>query len=348
MSLNLRNILLIRTDRIGDVMLSLPMLPLIKKRFPAAAITVMVQSYTRELLDGHSCVDEILLYEAPTNAAAFLRAARMLRSKKFDAVILPYPRFRLALLAFAAGIPMRIATGYRWYSFLFTAKIYEHRKDGRKHELEYNLSLLSILGIDASAEAPHFELPSSPAAKEKVGAFLASHGIGGTDGFIVLHPGSGGSARDWSAENFSALGERILARMNMKIVITGGPNERDLVHRVALGMTHSPIECAGLLSLTELAALFRRARVFVSNSTGPLHIAAAAGTAVVGFYPPIVQCSPVRWGPWTARKKIFQPDGAQCPLCKGGPCRSDVCMNQITVDAVEEGIHELLTGGGAR
>ena len=164
----------------------------------------------------------------------------------------------------------------------------------------------------------------------------------------MLHPGSGGSARDWSAENFAALGERIRTRMNMPVVVTGGANERDLVHRVALGMTSAPAECAGLLSLTELAALLRRARVFVSNSTGPLHIAAAAGTPVVGFYPPIVQCSPVRWGPWTAKKKIFQPDRAACPLCKGGPCRSDVCMNQISVDAVEEGISELLLGGGVQ
>jgi hypothetical protein len=79
-----------------------------------------------------------------------------------------------------------------------------------------------------------------------------------------------------------------------------------------------------------------------------LIVAAAAGTPVVGFYPPIVQCSPVRWGPWTAKKKIFQPDRTQCPLCKGGPCRSDLCMNQISVDAAAEGLKELITGGGTR
>jgi lipopolysaccharide heptosyltransferase II len=347
-SLDLRNILLIRTDRIGDLMLSLPMLPLIRKKFPAASITVMVQAYTRELLDGHSCVDQILLYDAPKNATEFFAAARMLRSKRFDAVILPYPRFRLALLAFTAGIPVRIATGYRWYSFLFTTKIYEHRKDAKKHELEYNLGLLSVLGIDASTSVPQFELPQSPEAEATVTAFLSSHGIKDTDDFIVLHPGSGGSARDWSAENFSALGTRIHECLKMKVVVTGGKGEAALVHRVAQGMNEQPAECAGVLSLTGMGALCRRARAFVSNSTGPLHIAAAAGTPVVGFYPPIVQCSPVRWGPWTAKKKIFQPDRTQCPLCKGGPCRSDLCMNQISVDAAAEGLKELITGGGTR
>jgi heptosyltransferase-2 len=327
-------------------MLSLPMLPLIKKKFPGARVTVMVQSYTRELLEGNRCVDEILLYEAPTTAAAFRAWARMLRSKNFDAVILPYPRFRLALLAFAARIPMRVATGYRWYSFLFTTKIYEHRKDAKKHELEYNLALLSVLGIDASKEETHFDLPHTAEADASVSAYLASHGIADGDMFAVLHPGSGGSARDWSPENFSALGERIQTRMKMKVVVSGGPGERELVHRVAAGMTAAPAECAGVMSLTELSSLFRRASVFVSNSTGPLHIAAAAGTPVVGFYPPILQCSPVRWGPWTEKKKIFQPDREKCELCKGGPCTSDVCMNQITVDAVEEGIRELIAGGG--
>lgn len=345
MSLNFRHILLIRTDRIGDVMLSLPMLPLIKNKFPAASITMMVQAYTRELVDRHSCVDSVLIYEAPTSVGTFFRAVRMLRSRHFDAVILPYPRFRLALLTFVARIPIRIATGYRWYSFLFTTKIFEHRKHGKKHELEYNCSLLSAIGIDASAVLPHFEVPSSPAAEERVSTILASLGIGRSDRFIVLHPGSGGSARDWCAENFSELGIRLSTWNGMKIVLTGGEHERGLVHRVAQAISPPPANCAGLLSLTELATLLRRACVFVSNSTGPLHIAAAAGTSVVGLYPPIEQCGPVRWGPWTTKKIIFQPDNAACSLCKGDPCRSDVCMNQITVDAVEKAVHALLSGG---
>jgi ADP-heptose:LPS heptosyltransferase len=346
-SLNLRKILLIRTDRIGDVMLSLPMLPLIKEQFPLASITVMVQSYTRELVDGHSCVDDVLIYDAPTSVSSFLAWARMLRRRGFDAVILPYPRFRLSLLAYAAGIPLRIATGYRWYSFLFTHKIFEHRKDARHHELEYNLHLLSVMGIDSSAKKITFELPQSADAEKTVSAFLSANRIAPGESFAVLHPGSGGSARDWSAGKFSALGNRLQSDMGLKIVVTGGAQEARLVHQVCGSIQPTPASSAGEFSLTELAALVKRARLFVSNSTGPLHIAAAVGTPVAAFYPPIRQCSPTRWGPWTDKKIIFEGNNRTCPLCKGGPCRSDVCMNQITVDTVEEGIKLLLQEGYA-
>jgi ADP-heptose:LPS heptosyltransferase len=344
-SLNLRKILLIRTDRIGDVVLSLPMLPLLKGKFPEASITVMVHSYTRELVDGNSCVDRVLAYDAPTNIASFLAWARALRRMEFDAVILPYPRFRLALLAFAARIPVRIATGYRWYSFLFTHKVFEHRKDAKHHELEYNLHLLAALGIDTPADNVSFELPHTADADAVVEQFLAAHGIAPGDRFAVLHPGSGGSARDWSAEKFSELGGRLQAHLGLKIVVTGGRQEADLVRRVAGSIVPAPASCAGEFSLTELAALVKRAAIFVSNSTGPLHIAAASGTPVAAFYPPIRQCSPARWGPWTKKKIIFEGNSQTCPLCKGGPCRSDVCMNQISVDSVEEHITAFLREG---
>lgn len=325
-------------------MLSLPMLPLIKKKFPGSSITMMVQSYTRELIDGHSCVDNVLVYDAPKTVASFLKWTSELRRHRFDAVIFPYPRFRLALLAFAAGIPMRVATGYRWYSFLFTHKIYEHRKDAKHHELEYNLHLLSALGIEPKDRDVRFDIPRSEAAEQKVDAFLAANNIIVNDRFAVIHPGSGGSARDWSAENFAALGGRLQSSLGLKVVVTGGAQEASLVKRVCDMMHPTPASAAGMFSLTELAALVSRARVFVSNSTGPLHIAAAVGTPVAAFYPPIRQCSPQRWGPWTNKKIIFEGNMTTCPLCKGGPCQSDVCMNQISVDTVEKGIATLVMG----
>lgn len=326
-------------------MLSLPMLPLLKERFPDASITVMVQSYTRELVEGHSCVDDVLIYDAPESVGALIQQARALRRKKFDAVILPYPRFRLALLAFAARIPVRIATGYRWYSFLFTHKIFEHRKDARHHELEYNLHLLSALGIDPAPDKVSFELPGHAEAEETVTRFLEAHHIAADCPFAVIHPGSGGSARDWNVEHFAELGTRLQSNHGLNVIVTGGPQEGELVQQLCSLMHPMPVSCVGEFSLIELAALFRRARVFVSNSTGPLHIAAAVGTPVAAFYPPIRQCSPARWGPWTRKKVIFEGNNATCPLCKGGPCRSDVCMNQISVDTVEEGIMVLLREG---
>lgn len=336
-----RNILLVRTDRIGDVILSLPMLPLLKRRYPNAKISVLVRNYTCELVEHHSCVDEILIYEREDSLRSLWNTLQNIRARKFDVAIIPYPRFRSTLLTFLAGIRVRVGTGYRWYSALINRKVFEHRKDAKRHEVEYNLQLLRSLGIDPDS-APQFEFTILPAAMRAVDAFLADHNLGRAERFAILHPGSGGSAREWRAENFSKLGDLIQSGAGLKVIVSGGRAELGLAQRVIDGMKIPAISAAGKLSLMEFGALAKRASVFVSNSTGPMHIAAVVGTPVVAFFPPIVPCSPVRWGPYSARKKVFVADNKTCTLCHGSPCKSNVCMDQIAVDDVLHAIKLLL------
>ncbi len=332
---SIRKILLVRTDRIGDVVLSLPMLPALKRRFPQARITVMVRPYTRELVEHHTCVDEVILWDEMKDLSEYVR---LLKEKQFDMAIVPYPRFNLSLITFLAGIRYRVGTGFRWYSFLFNKRIYEHRRDARRHEVEYNLNLLTTIGIEPMPE-PGFEFTVDASAERKVQEKLTSDGV---ERFAVLHAGSGGSARDWSISNFARLGDEIRQQLGMSIILTGGANEAELVSTLASSMIGPSMNYTGLFSITELGALFKRASLFVSNSTGPLHIASMMGTPVVAFYPPIIQCSPVRWGPYTDKKKVYTADNAACTLCHGGPCRSNICMEQITVEQVMTGIRELV------
>jgi heptosyltransferase-2 len=337
---DVKNILLVRTDRIGDVILSLPMLPLLKSRFPNARISVLARNYTRELVERHSCVDEVLVYENEDSVRSLWNTLKHIRARKFDLAIIPYPRFRSTFLMFLAGIRLRVGTGYRWYSILFNRKVYEHRKDAQRHEVEYNLNLLRSLGIEIDGAA-QFELTISSPAKKAVDSFLAENSISGEEKFVILHPGSGGSARDWRAENFSELGDKVKALLGLKVLVSGGNGEDRLVQNVVEGMKTRPVAAVGKFSLDELGALIQRAAVFVSNSTGPMHIAAILGTPVVAFFPPILQCSPVRWGPYTEKKKVFIADNKTCTLCHGSRCRSNVCMDQIKIDEVVLAIRQL-------
>ncbi|MDD8018611.1 MAG: glycosyltransferase family 9 protein [Bacteroidota bacterium] len=339
MNASVKNILLIRTDRIGDVVLSLPMLPVLKRHFPSAKITIMVRRYTKELVERHPCVDDVMLWEADGERSLMQNVA-LLKQRNFDIAILPYPRFNLALMIFLAGIPLRVGTGYRWYSFLLNKKIYEHRKDAKRHEVEYNLHLLKALGIEESTR-PQFDFTVTAEAQHAVEKILRKDKIIDAK-FAVVHVGSGGSARDWPLENFARLADVIKSKLNMNVVLTGGKNEEALVGMVVSKMKTHPMNYVGKFSLMELGALFQRASVFVSNSTGPLHIASVVGTPVVAFYPPIIQCSPARWGPYTEKKKIFTADNIKCELCKGGACRSNICMNQISVEQVFAGVKDLL------
>ena len=336
MQREIQRILIVRTDRIGDVILTLPMARLLKQHFPSAHVSMLIQRYTAELVEDDPTVDEIVFYDNGGHPLPFFRLLDSVREGRFDVVFHTHPRFRLALMTRLAGIPLRVGTGYRWYSFLFNRKVYEHRKDAQRHELEYNLNLLKAVGCPVSYEhmAPALQIPSF--ATERVSQLLAELGLPQENKFVLLHPGSGGSARDWSPEHFGELGNKIARLPNVTVVVTGGKGEDELVRHVQSVMGHPCITIVNRLTLGEYAALAKMAALFISNSTGTIHIAAAVGTPVIGLYPHLVPLSAARWGPYTERKIIFSPlnhplDCTRCTGEKGSYCE---CMNSIPVDAV--------------
>lgn len=332
---SLKKILIVRTDRIGDVVLSLPMIPILRKNFPDASISFLLRSYTREIVEGQR-IHAVLLYDGDGFHKKFFRMLFELRESRFDAVVVTSPTFRLALLMFLAGVRIRVGTGYRWYSFLFSERVFEHRKTAEKHESEYNLSLLKALGCDVeSATKPSLHI--FPKEEQEAAQTRKEVGLRENDVVVILHPGSGGSARDWSPRRFGETASRILEE-GLKVVVTGGPGEEGIVSEVVRSASKGVIPLVNRLSLRALAAFIRSAHVFVSNSTGPLHIAAAVGTPVVAFFPPILQCSARRWGPLSDRKIVFEPDRNQCPRCHGGPCQANECMDLIRVEQVVEAV----------
>ena len=335
-----KNVLLVRTDRIGDVVLSLPMVTVLRSSFPPAKISMLLRSYTKELAEGQTGLDWTLVHDQDGRPKPFFLLLSELRSHRFDLVVVAHPTLRLALLMFLAGIPVRVGTGYRWYSFLFNRRVYEHRRTAEKHEAEYNLALLKTIGC--GSETVLSPILAIGAETEQVAQNVKrSLGIENSSPVAVLHPGSGGSARDWSPQNFGALA-KALRTDGFQVIVTGAKNERVLVESVMIVAGGAAIPLVGRLSLKELAAFLRRVDVFISNSTGPLHIAAAVGTPVIGFYPPIRECSPTRWGPLTEKKVVFVADNALCPRCNGGPCRGNECMDQITVEQVRSAAHTLV------
>ena len=344
--LKFKNILIVRTDRIGDVVLTLPLIRVLRKNFSTARISFLARTYTEDIVQGQPGLNEVISYDHEGVRKSFLVMLSELRHSGFDLAIVAFPRFRIALLLWLARVPMRVGSGYRWYSILFNKRVYEHRKTAMRHEFEYNLSLLRELGCDIDPDiTPKMSIDSGvlrSAEDERRRLQLSDKDI-----VAILHPGSGGSARDWSAVNFGLLAIR-LTKLGWKVVVTGARGEESLVREVLSQSGAWITSSVGILSLKEMAAFIQSADLFVSNSTGPLHIAAAVGTPVIGFYPPIVACSPQRWGPVTEKKFVFVPDRIQCGLCKGDECRGNVCMDQIKVDQVEEAAKQLVNKKGSR
>jgi heptosyltransferase III len=334
------NVLVVRTDRIGDVVLALPMISVLRASFPRATISMLLRSYTQELVEGFDGLDHILAYDDSGEQKGFLSILGEVRSKRFDLVVVSHPTFRIAVLMFLAGIHLRVGSGYRWYSFLFNRKVFEHRKTAEKHEAEYNVSLLSVIGCEAD-KVPHVVLPIPEKARDTAAKEMKRIAISHDHKIVVIHPGSGGSARDWSAGNFAELAKDLKIK-GYQVVVTGSATERSLADSVVDRSGGSAVSVAGRLSLKELAAFLASAQLYISNSTGPLHIAAAVGIPVIAFYPPIRECSARRWGPLTDKKKVFTADSTICPRCKGGPCQGNDCMDQIRVADVVQAARTLL------
>lgn len=327
-----KRIVIVRTDRLGDVILSLPMLPLLRRRFPDSHIAMLLRKYPAELVRDNQYLDEILLYDDGERLIPFKEMLKTIRSRGFDTAVIVHPTPRLAWLMFRAGVPLRIGTGYRFYSALFNGRVFEHRKVAERHEVEYNLNLLKPLGCSVT-EKPRFELVIPPAVETRIDDLFRSLSIDRGKEIIVVHPGTGNSSKEWPAEYFGRLAARLQAGRDARIIVTGTKEEEEKVSqilRLAKGKTFS---LAGRLSLKELAAVIGRADLFVSNSTGPLHIAVAVGTPVVCMFPRIRPMSAERWGPYTSRRRVLVPDRPEdCTKCAGrrdSPCE---CMMSISVD----------------
>ena len=331
------NLLIVRTDRIGDVVLALPLAGIVKKHYPDCKISFLLREYTKHLVEEHPAVDEIITLVEKENKILLKDNVQKLKEYGFDSCVMVYPTLTTALMIYISGIKNRIGTGYRWYSLLFNRRVFEHRKYAEKHELEYNVSLLKEIGIEESVNQDNviFDLQIDNTCVKKVRELLHTFDINSDKKIIILHPGSGGSSVDLPAEKMIALTKLLSEVDDLAIIITGSNSEKELCNKFMVKETI--INLAGILNLSELKALLNLADIFIANATGPIHLAAALGKFTVGFYPKILACSPQRWAPYTKKKVIFSPS-IDCNNCTREQCEKLDCMNSIDIGKVFEEI----------
>lgn len=336
-----QNILIVRTDRIGDVVLTLPLVSILKKKFHESKISFLSRNYTLPLIQNNPDINEAITLNEKNGQPEIFSNVKKLKGN-FDTCVVAYPTFRIALIMFLAGIKIRIGTGYRWYSFLFNKKIYDHRKISEYHELEYNVRLLKALGIDevVNPSIVQFNLQSTQESRHTVEEVLIANKVDLSKKIIILHPGSGGSSVDLPFVSMKNLIAKMAHELDVEILITGSGNEAELCQ--SLIVSEKTKNLAGVLELKEMIALIEKAEIMIANSTGPIHIAAALGKNVIGFYPKIVSCSDKRWGPYTNNKKIFSPT-IDCKNCSRKQCEELNCMSSINIEEVFNTVKLFLT-----
>jgi ADP-heptose:LPS heptosyltransferase len=346
-----RRILLVRTDRLGDVVLTLPAVHYLRERFPHAKVTLLVRPYVEPLLRCHDGLDSVLLYRPEAEHRGLLghlRLARELRGENFSQAYLFHPRPELAFALRAAGIPEVVGTGYRWYSLLFSHRVYLHRRRGQRHELDCNLALVAdALGERWDGGPVDFGLRDGTALREARCRALSDLGIRGS--YAVVHPGSGGSAPRLPPEMFARVAAYLAqAHPGLSVVVAGVPEEGALVAQVA----GAPAACAAVRGVTgwdlhTYQAVLAGASLLVSNSTGPLHVARAFATPVVGFYCRATPCHPRRWGPYGLDGSVVLPAMEECEVCRPERCCHGNCLERIPWDEIRAALDREWAGAGA-
>ncbi len=320
-----------RTDRMGDMLLTMPAMAAIKKAYPDAHLAAVCSPLTLQLLEGQPWLDKAFPWEARDD---IIRLIGFLRRERFDTAIFFFPRVATALASFAARIGRRVGTAYRWYSPLFTDRVKIHRSANLFHELEYNYRLLSPLGIEAEAE-----LKLIPPVISDGGARTVLREEPGE--YLVVHPGSGGSALNAGWDYYARLVASLRSRGHA-VLLTCGPADSAIVARVARKADIPPDCVIRPAGLRELGRVLAGARAVIGPATGPIHLAASLGVPVVALFAPLHSQQPRRWAPLGPKVKVLLPHSAVCPSCPGEPCPMYNCVERIAPESVAAAAEELI------
>lgn len=344
-------ILVVRPDRIGDVILSTPVITALRKQYPSAHITFLVRDFVAPLVRSLPEVDAVFTYDPNgrhSGIRGFFKLMEEMKAQEFGISIVLQSRFRIAAALFGVGVPNRIGPLSKIHSYLFFNRgTRQHRSQVEMHEADYNLQLLRKLGIRVGSHKLSSKIAVSPERRAWAKRWLAEQGWdralheekGHGKRLVAIHPGMGGSALNWP-ENYYIELVRAICKEGHEVLITGGPGEGPLLERMKIqaAKTENTVLLFGgdkSGSVDHLAALFGEVDLVVAPSTGPLHIAVAMGKPVVSFYPPIRVQSAIRWGPYVADSEetgILVPE-VYCGedfKCRGAKCNYFPCMKMIS------------------
>ncbi len=336
-------ILVIKFWGIGNLVQASPTLRGIRKRFPDAEIVFLTLDQNRGVYEGSDLYDEVI-YLRLTTVWDFTRELFKLffslRSYDFDLIINLEPLVYFGeLISFYAGVGHRIGFAVPGRKSLFTKSV-EFRED--EHIARTFYRTLGVIGVDDDPTdellAPE-PIPITEEDRRAADELLRSEDISGGDFLIGVNVNASDVAieRRWPLENFAALVDLVIQKLNARVVLIGAPDEVPYVERAIAMMRQNPVNLAGRTTLREAIAVIDRLNLFITNDSGPLHLAYALDVPTISFYGPE---SPHRYGPLGKKHHTVYKD-LDCSPCitfknlKRINCKLDaLCMRQITVHEV--------------
>jgi lipopolysaccharide heptosyltransferase II len=339
----------------GDVLMTTPALRAVRQSIPGGHLALLTSPAGAEVASRIPELDEVIVHRAGWMKAAaeggtaegILALVDRLRGEAFDAAIVftvfsqtPFPA---AIAAQLAGIPLVLAhVRENPYALVSDWVRDTEWPEPQRHEVQRQLDLVAAAGYTTADE--HLSYRVEPGASRTMRGRLRALGIGPTDPFAVLHPGATAASRRYRPEGFAEAARRLAVEDGWRILITGGPEERPLVERIAADVPNSA-SLAGALTTDELGALLAAAPVLITNNTGPAHLAAAVGTPVVVLY---AQTN-LQHTPWGVTSRVLTRD-VPCRNCLRSVCPlgHHACLAPVMPDEIVDAAREisLYQGGG--
>ncbi|MBI4707419.1 MAG: lipopolysaccharide heptosyltransferase II [Candidatus Omnitrophica bacterium] len=330
-----KRILIVRTDRIGDVLLSTPVIRSMRDAYPNAYIVMMASPYAKEIVEGNPDLDEVIIYDKDIKHKSWrnsIKFSQKLKKKKFDLALILHPTNRVHLITFFAGIPKRVGYG-RKLGFLLTDKIKHIKQFGERHELDYTLDLVRYLGINPQEKT--LFMPIKLESEQWVDEVFEKSGIKKGEKLLAIHPAASCPSKIWPVERFAELADKLVEKYEFKVLVVAGAKDASLARSVIKLMKNQAIDLSGKTSVSQLASVLKRCQLFISNDSGPVHIASAVGTPVISIFGRNQKgLSPQRWGPVGPKDKFLHKE-VGCVQCLAHNCKKEfACLKAITVDSV--------------
>jgi heptosyltransferase-2 len=287
-------------------------------------------------------VDRVIVYEADGRHSGIhgtLRLAKDLRKHHFDAAILLQNAIEAALIAFMAGIPVRIGFDSDGRRLLLTHPVHRTKAIRSIHQTGYYLKILQGAGLATGSQA--LSLTLDPFDRQRARQLLTELGIDATHRLVGLNPSATfGPAKQWLPERYAQLGDRLHRELGATVLIFGGPSDRELGRTIRRLMTAPAVDLSGRTRLGEAMALIGRCQAFVTNDSGLMHVAAALNTPLVAIFG---STNHTTTSPFSATSRIVRVpiECSPCmqPVCPLGHMH---CMRQITVAMVLDAVKALL------
>ena len=332
----IKSVLIIKLRAVGDVLLSTVVIPNLRHAFPGARIDFLTEPPSAEILQGNPSIDDTLLFDADRMSGVAL--IRTVRRRRYDLIIDLFGNPRTALVTRLSGASYRV--GFRFRQRAYAYNIVVEPRGGKVHNTQFNLDALEALGIHIIDRSLQFSF--SPEDVAYVDGFL-KQGAEKERLLVGINTGGGWYTKRWGLAQYAALADRLIADFNARIVLLWGPGQRSEVERLQ-GLMKRPAFVPPATSLKQLGALLRRCSFIVSNDSGPMHLAAAVGTPVLGIFGPT---NPMLQGPYGPRHLTVRNEDLDCLGCNLTRCPiGNICMTDLSPDAVMQSVKALMLRNG--